>query len=331
MQLNRTEARGRDAGKILNAQAPFRGHDGFELPDDDANHLVILTGELGCESVRLGSLHSTGHRYRYQNALEDWVSMAVLNTGRLKAETRGGAFHAGAGEWIVVAPGKRDVCAEGAGRALFSSTRLLVSWSSLALHLQGLGLCAQGELRDLVLKPSAETAAIESVLTVLLQGRDESISRNEVLKFEARLVELTADLLLAAEAFAGVQGETSLSIERLRQAEEFMRSNGGDDILISDVARQLDTSVRSLQASFHKYRGISPYRYLEIVRLERARQRLLTIEPGEDVTTIALDCGLSHLGRFSGQYRARYGENPSVTARRSRQQQLVHQTLQTSR
>jgi hypothetical protein len=34
------------------------------------------------------------------------------------------------------------------------------------------------------------------------------------------------------------------------------------------------------------------------------------------VTRIASDLGLAHLGRFSGQYRAIYGELPSMTLRK---------------
>jgi AraC-like DNA-binding protein len=49
------------------------------------------------------------------------------------------------------------------------------------------------------------------------------------------------------------------------------------------------------------------------VRLERVREELLCAEPGETVTAIAMRWGFTHLARFSGIYRARFGELPSQT------------------
>ncbi len=65
-------------------------------------------------------------------------------------------------------------------------------------------------------------------------------------------------------------------------------------------------------------RGCSARDYLKFVRLDLARQRLLTVEAGEDVTTIALESGLNHLGRFSIEYARRFGEYPSETIRTAR-------------
>ncbi len=51
--------------------------------------------------------------------------------------------------------------------------------------------------------------------------------------------------------------------------------------------------------------------------MERARQALLGPEPASSVTGIALDWGFAHLGRFSVEYRERFGECPSQTLRRA--------------
>jgi AraC-like DNA-binding protein len=38
-------------------------------------------------------------------------------------------------------------------------------------------------------------------------------------------------------------------------------------------------------------------------------------EPGTTVTSVALDSGFAHLGRFAAAYRHHYGESPSETLR----------------
>jgi AraC-like DNA-binding protein len=52
--------------------------------------------------------------------------------------------------------------------------------------------------------------------------------------------------------------------------------------------------------------------------LERARERLQSAEPTDTVTTIALECGFAHLGRFPTTYRTAFGELPTETLARAR-------------
>lgn len=52
--------------------------------------------------------------------------------------------------------------------------------------------------------------------------------------------------------------------------------------------------------------------------MTRARGDLLRPAPGATVTNVAMDCGFSHLGRFSCDYCRHFGESPSETLRRGR-------------
>jgi transcriptional regulator GlxA family with amidase domain len=58
--------------------------------------------------------------------------------------------------------------------------------------------------------------------------------------------------------------------------------------------------------------------YLRNARFEKAREALRRARPEESVTEIAMTLGFSHMGRFSVEYRRRFGERPSETLRRSR-------------
>jgi len=64
---------------------------------------------------------------------------------------------------------------------------------------------------------------------------------------------------------------------------------------------------------------MSPIRYLRTARYEKVREALHRAEPGENVTEIAARWGFNHLGRFSVDYRRRFGENPSSTLRQRRE------------
>jgi AraC-like DNA-binding protein len=104
----------------------------------------------------------------------------------------------------------------------------------------------------------------------------------------------------------------------VRRAERFMSDNAETPITVSDVADHLGVSLRSLQAGFRVWRNATPSSVLRNVRLQRVRDGLLRSNGESNVTTVAMRCGFSHLGRFSAQYHLTFGESPSVTLRRGR-------------
>jgi len=84
----------------------------------------------------------------------------------------------------------------------------------------------------------------------------------------------------------------------------------------ADMAELAGVSVRRVQQGFREYVGQTPFQYLHDVRLERAHRDLIDAGPGATVTDIAMRWGLTHTGRFAGDYRQRYGRSPSETLSR---------------
>jgi AraC-like DNA-binding protein len=84
---------------------------------------------------------------------------------------------------------------------------------------------------------------------------------------------------------------------------------------IEDLARGCEVPRRTLEKHFRRFVGCAPLQFLRAERLGQVRRRLLRGSPGTNVTVVATDCGLTHLGRFAAAYRNRYGESPSDTLR----------------
>ncbi|MCC6647900.1 MAG: AraC family transcriptional regulator [Polyangiaceae bacterium] len=101
----------------------------------------------------------------------------------------------------------------------------------------------------------------------------------------------------------------------LRKSEEFIAAHADQHISLSTLAAAAGVSVRSLQVAFRRQHGCSPAEFMRSQRLLLARRRLLARPDGATVAEIALSCGFTHLGRFSVQYRALFGESPSRTLR----------------
>jgi AraC-like DNA-binding protein/Flp pilus assembly protein TadD len=102
----------------------------------------------------------------------------------------------------------------------------------------------------------------------------------------------------------------------VRRALNAMHSNMGHDWTVAGLAAAADVSSRTLQRQFRDFLGKSPHAVLRNIRLERARFKLLQGLRDEKVRDVAMTCGIPHFGRFAREYRHRYGETPSQTARR---------------
>ena len=102
----------------------------------------------------------------------------------------------------------------------------------------------------------------------------------------------------------------------VRRALDAMGADAGRDWRIHDLAAVAGLSGRTLQRQFRTFTGQAPLAQLREIRLNGARRELLQASPGAKVTDIALRWGFPHCGRFSIEYRRRYGETPSQTMRR---------------
>lgn len=102
------------------------------------------------------------------------------------------------------------------------------------------------------------------------------------------------------------------------RAIAFMRAHADESINLERLAAVAGCSVRSLQAAFRRWRGDTPMAELRRIRLELAHQELRAAYVKPTVAEVATKYGFSNLGRFSGQYRAAFGQSPSQTRRRQR-------------
>jgi len=107
-------------------------------------------------------------------------------------------------------------------------------------------------------------------------------------------------------------GACKSSAAPLDRMETYIRQRLCAPISLVDLALAAGLSPRSLNALCHKYYGVSPMVLLRNMRLDAVREQLQTC-PGANVTSVALDHGFGHLGRFSAYYRERFGELPRDT------------------
>jgi len=151
----------------------------------------------------------------------------------------------------------------------------------------------------------------------LLADRGDIVHHRIRLPFERSLF----SLLLAtfphtfSEAFDSSCGQPVPRF--IRRVEEYIRENVASCISMDDLVQVSGMSARSIQLGFRRYLNTTPTAFIESLRLDLARERLIAAGPGNTtVTEVALGCGFKNLGRFSGTYRQRFGIRPSDTLRK---------------
>lgn len=100
----------------------------------------------------------------------------------------------------------------------------------------------------------------------------------------------------------------------LSRAREYIDANLGSPLGMETLSREIGVSSRTLGYVFRDTLNTTPLHYIKTRRLLAVRQRLLSPDSEKStVTQAANEYGFAHLGYFSRDYRAQFGELPSQT------------------
>ncbi|OYU99364.1 MAG: transcriptional regulator [Burkholderiales bacterium PBB5] len=136
----------------------------------------------------------------------------------------------------------------------------------------------------------------------------------------AQVEQLVSSALLDSQphqagADAAPSNQRALMPRHVRRVQDHLHAHADEPISADQLASLAGVSLRSLYAGFSACLGMGPMHYLRALRLDRARADLQTGRG--TVAGVALHWGFAHLGRFSADYRQRFGENPSDTLRKA--------------
>jgi AraC-like DNA-binding protein len=211
------------------------------------------------------------------------------------------------------------------------AVRMTVVLSDAGLQRQLAALL--GRPPDVPLRPPLEFApvvdltggygrAIARLAYVVLTNfaRGAPLAQNPVALASLEQFVINQLLLSHAHNYSGaIYGTVPSATPRdVKRAIDYIEANLAAPVRLPDIVAAADVPGRTLMKHFERFRGVSPMEYLRAARFEAVRQALLDAATADNVADIATAWGFSHLGRFSAEYRKRFGEHPSETRRRSR-------------
>jgi len=148
------------------------------------------------------------------------------------------------------------------------------------------------------------------------------------LQTPSRAVAVTETLSVLASAVHESQASTTKrhwgrpQLSRARVVARtlaMLEDKAGEPVTIEDLCEATEVSERTLRAIFHEIFGVGPIRLLKVRQLREIRAALLRADPRCDtVTRIASRFGVWDFSQFARNYKALFGESPSITLRLQR-------------
>jgi AraC-like DNA-binding protein len=197
---------------------------------------------------------------------------------------------------------------------------------SLEMHLGRLLNRSIHDPVDFGLSFDLSSGAGQALLATVTFLRNElhrpgGISTMPVARDQLESTILTQILMTIPNAFSAclLAPERAASHRIVQAAIELIQAHPEQNPTVVELAEAVGATPRGLQRGFKEAVGTSPAAYMREVRLDRVRDELVVGAGADNVTDVAMRWGFFHLGRFSQQYRQRFGHLPSETLRRARQ------------
>lgn len=196
-------------------------------------------------------------------------------------------------------------------------------------ELAALGVRCPGRVGGPLRCDDAALARLERELAGALAGLAEVASEGAAgVGAELRIGSLLEDAVaafasaLSPDARRASPGEPEGRRRLVREVQDLLDARPAEPLRVVELCQRTGVSYKTLERAFTSQLGVTPRRYAMLLRLARARRRLQA-GGDETVTEVAMECGCHHLGRFSVEYRALFGESPSETLARHRGSRAV--------
>lgn len=258
--------------------------------------------------------------------LDDFVCVHIPLTGRFELISNQGESVLSAGMAAVMSPNDtyRMRWSSDLGTLVLRIDRAVIE-----RKLDAIGGRASGtiEFAPIIAARSPGAAIIHAIRT-LQASLDDAGTQGLPSIVAAEFEELVLSMLLTmhdrpcsgGRSGAGRRRAPAGASRQLERITEFVHDNASGRLLARDLAEAAHVSERALYGLIHDAFGCTPMAWVREQRLQRARGALLEATPTGDTTVrgVAEANGMPHTGRFAALYRARFGESPSETLRRSR-------------
>lgn len=261
----------------------------------DAAKSAVYDKDLGLEAYRFRGLARP-----FPNHFHEHYVIGLVEEGQRKLSCKGRTCRIGRGHILLFGPGDSHACAQSGAealdyRGLSVSRKAMLDWAEEATGERSLPVFSSNAVR------AGELVQSMRMLHELVMGGAESFEKEEVLLL------LLSGLLRRYAQFSGQrEADCPQAVERARA---FIEQRYAERIGLERICRHAGLSKSTLLRSFARTWGVTPYRYLESVRIDRAKGLLAQ---GVPLPEAALRVGFSDQSHFTNYFTRFTGLPPGA-------------------
>ncbi|NQZ09933.1 MAG: helix-turn-helix domain-containing protein [Algicola sp.] len=133
-----------------------------------------------------------------------------------------------------------------------------------------------------------------------------------------QMFQLVINMLCSTQDYQQPLMPQSRRLTGVHRVVDFLKTHASHLPTMAELCTVAQLSERSLEYGFKEQFGVTPVRYVKLVRLNGVRQDLSASDPKfTKVVDIALRWGFVEFGRFAGEYSRLFKELPSHTLRQA--------------
>lgn len=256
---------------------------------------VVYDDELRIEAYRFEGIVQP-----FPNHFHEHYVIGFVEGGERCLSCKNKEYNIGRGSIILFNPGDNHACVQCDG-GTFDYRGFHIS-GSIMLDL------AEEVTGKRKLPGFSKNVIYNDEITCYLRSLHEMIMNNiPVFGKEENLLLLISELIQNyGQPFESCVPECPQDIEK---ACEFIRQHFSERIYLDQICRYAGLSKSTLLRAFTKSKGITPYRYLETIRINEAKTLL---EKGVQPVEAALQTGFSDQSHFTNYFNSFIGLAPGV-------------------
>lgn len=267
------------------------------MMEDGARSIVRLDG--------LEALRFVGRMQPFPSHFHETYVIGLLEKGKRRLGCEGGTWDLRAGDLVLFSPGERHACVP-EGEALMDYRSLSIPWETLC-SAAGVEESDSTPLRFAknVVADDYLAADFYAVCEMLLSGQSgPSLNRR-----------LDSFLCLLTERYGLSPHTGSPARDDAARLCAFLREHLNEPVSLERLCERFCMSKSTLLRTFSAATGVTPYRYLESLRIEKARELLsLGVAPAD----AAAQTGFSDQSHLTNVFKRYIGLTPGVYQTRGR-------------
>lgn len=252
------------------------------------------------EELQLEAYHFEGIVQPFPNHFHEYYVIGFVEKGERTLFCRNREYHLKKGNIVLFHPGDSHACAQTDGgsfdyRGFHISQNVMSKLSGEITEKNKLPGFSQNVMND------AELAGYLKPLHELVMRGSKEFEKEELLLFMLSLL-----LEKYGQPFENVTLECRKEID---EACAFLQAHYAERISLEQICESVHLSKSALLRSFTREKGITPYRYLENIRIGEAKKLL---EQGVAPVEAAMRTGFSDQSHFTNYFSRFIGVAPGV-------------------